>query len=95
MIGWPSSVAEMERPTGTSPSLAISWPPPPEEADVAPLADVAPPELVEFGAVVLVVGGGTAVVADGVEPELHPVSTKAHRPAAPAPLAQSTVRRVR
>ena len=95
IIGWPSSVAEMEPPTGTSLSLAIAWPPPPEEADVTPLADVAPPELVELAAVVLVVGGGTEVVADDVEPELHPVSTNAHRPAAPAPPAQSTVRRVR
>ena len=62
-------------------------------ADVAPSADVAPPELVELSAEALAVDGGAEVVADDDEPEPHPVSTKAHRPAAPAPPAQSTVRR--
>jgi hypothetical protein len=89
MIGLPSSVAEIEPPTGISLSLATCLPPPPREADVAP------PELVEFSAEVLAVDGRTDVVADDVEPELHPVSTNAHTPAAPAPPAQSTVRRVR
>jgi len=95
MIGLPSSVAEIEPPTGISLSLATCLPPPPGETDVAPPADVAPPELVELSAEVLAADGRTDVVADDVEPELHPVSTNAHRPAAPAPPDQSTVRRVR
>ena len=93
MIGLPSSVAEIEPPTGISLSLATCSPPP-EEAYVAPPADVAPPELVELSAEALAVDGAE-VVGDDDEPELHPVSTKTHRPAAPAPPAQSTVRRVR
>jgi len=88
MIGLPSSVAEIEPPTGISLSLATCLPPPGE-------ADVAPPEFVELSAEVPAVDGRTDVVADDVEPELHPVSTNAHRPAAPALPAQSTVRRVR
>jgi hypothetical protein len=95
MIGLPSSVAEIEPPTGISLSLATCLPPPPGEADLAPPADVAPPDLVEFSAELTAVDGRTDVVADAVEPELHPVSTNVHKPAAPAPPAQSTVRRVR
>jgi hypothetical protein len=101
MIGLPSSVADIEPPTGISLSFATCSPPPPEDADVARpadvelSADVAPPELVEPSAEALPVDGGAEVVADDDGPELHPVSTKTHRPAAPAPPAQSTVRRVR
>jgi hypothetical protein len=71
-----------------------------EDADIPPLA-----RAVLLVAVLLAgfdIGGAAALVAAAEvvvdaedEPELQPVSTKAHKPAAPAPLAQSTVRRVR
>jgi hypothetical protein len=97
MIGIPCSIADADPPTGTALSLMTSVPSvsPDVLAEVDGAAALLDAALEVAGALRGEADAAADVVVFDDELEPHPVSTKAHMPAAPAPPAQRTVRRVR